>query len=48
MNFRRRAEYRVELSETTDLAVAVTTQDGSPVASVELVTVVSEYLPPML
>ncbi len=32
MNFRRRAEYRVELSETTDLAVAVTTRDGSPVA----------------
>ncbi len=32
MNFRRRAEYRVELSETADLAVAVTTQDGSPVA----------------
>ena len=32
MNFGRRAEYRVELSETTDLAVAVTTSGGSPVA----------------
>ncbi len=31
MKFGRRAEYRVELSETTDLAVAVTVPNGSPV-----------------
>ncbi len=31
MKFGRRAEYRVELSETTDLAVAVTVPNGSPI-----------------
>ena len=32
MKFGRRAEYRVELSEATDLEVAVTASGGSPVA----------------
>ncbi len=31
MNFGRRAEYRVELSESADLAVSVTTSGGSPI-----------------